>query len=39
MKKEWIDRSLDLAKLIGMTNLAPASEIFTTKFKPVPTRP
>ena len=39
MKKEWIARSLDLAKLIGMTNLAPASEIFTTKFKPVPTRP
>jgi NitT/TauT family transport system substrate-binding protein len=39
MKKEWVDRSLDLAKLIGMTNLAPASEIFTTKFKPVPTRP
>lgn len=39
MKREWIDRSLALAKLIGMTNLAPASEIYTTKFKPVPTRP
>jgi NitT/TauT family transport system substrate-binding protein len=39
MKKEWVERSLDLAKLIGMTNLAPASEIYTTKFKPVPTRP
>ena len=39
MKKEWIDRSLDLAKLIGMTNLAPAAETYTTKFKPVPTVP
>ena len=39
MKQEWIERALDLAKLIGMSNLAPASEIYTTKFKPVPTKP
>lgn len=39
MKKEWIERALDLAKLIGMSNLAPASEIYTTKFTPVPTKP
>jgi NitT/TauT family transport system substrate-binding protein len=39
MKKEWIDRALDLAKLIGMADLAPASEIYTTKFIPVPTKP
>ena len=38
MKQEWIERALDLAKLIGMTNLAPASEVYTTKFKPVPTQ-
>ncbi len=39
MKQEWIERALDLAKLIGMSNLAPASEVYTTKFKPVPTKP
>ena len=38
MKKEWIDRALDLAKLIGMKDLAPASEVYTTKFTPVPTK-
>jgi len=39
MKAEWVERALDLAKLIGMTNLAPASEVYTTKFMPVPTKP
>lgn len=38
MKPEWIDRALGLAKLIGMTDLAPAAEIYTTKFTPVPTK-
>jgi NitT/TauT family transport system substrate-binding protein len=38
MKPVWIDRSLDLAKLIGMKDLAPASEVYTTKFMPVPTK-
>jgi NitT/TauT family transport system substrate-binding protein len=36
-KKEWLERSLEMAKLIGMTNLAPVEEIFTAKFRPVPT--
>jgi NitT/TauT family transport system substrate-binding protein len=39
MKPEWIDRALALAKLIGMTNLAPAAETYTTNFTPVPTKP
>jgi NitT/TauT family transport system substrate-binding protein len=34
---EWVERSLDMAKLVGMTDLAPAKEIYTTQFKPVPT--
>ncbi len=36
-KKEWLERSLEMAKLIGMTTLAPVDEIYTTKFRPVPT--
>ena len=36
MTKEWAQRGLDLAKLVGMTNLAPVSEIYTTQFTPVP---
>ena len=36
-KPEWMERALSMGKLIGMTNLAPAAEIFTTRFKPVPT--
>jgi NitT/TauT family transport system substrate-binding protein len=39
MKPEWVDRALELAKLIGMTNLAPAADTFTTKFTPKPTQP
>lgn len=38
MKLEWMERALDMARLIGMKDLAPASEIFTTSFKPVPTK-
>jgi NitT/TauT family transport system substrate-binding protein len=34
---EWVARSLELAKLIGMTDLAPGSETYQA-FKPVPTR-
>jgi NitT/TauT family transport system substrate-binding protein len=33
----WMQKSLDLAKLIGMTDLAPVGETFTTQFKAVPT--
>jgi NitT/TauT family transport system substrate-binding protein len=36
-KKEWMERSLDMAKLIGMTSLAPVNDIYITTFKPVPT--
>ncbi len=39
MKPEWIVRSLELAELGGMTNLAPAAETFVGTFRPAPTRP
>lgn len=32
-----IEIALDLARLGGMTDLAPAAETFTTRFRPVPT--
>ena len=38
MKAEWVQRGLEMAKLVGMTDIAPAAEIYTTKFKAVPTR-
>jgi ABC-type nitrate/sulfonate/bicarbonate transport system substrate-binding protein len=34
-----LELSLDLARLGGMKDLAPGSEIVSTQFKPVPTRP
>jgi NitT/TauT family transport system substrate-binding protein len=37
MKPEWVQRGLDMAKLVGMTDIAGASEIYTDKFKAVPT--
>jgi hypothetical protein len=37
IKAEWMSRALDLARLIGMTDLAPVQETFVTNFKPVPT--
>jgi len=37
IRKEWMERSLDMAKLIGMTNLAPVEDIYVTTFRPVPT--
>jgi NitT/TauT family transport system substrate-binding protein len=37
MKLEWMERALDMARLIGMKDLAPAKDIFITQFKPVPT--
>jgi NitT/TauT family transport system substrate-binding protein len=37
IRKEWMERSLDMAKLIGMTNLAPVEQIYVTTFRPVPT--
>jgi ABC-type nitrate/sulfonate/bicarbonate transport system substrate-binding protein len=36
---EALQASLDMAKLGGMKDLAPATEIISTEFKPVPTKP
>lgn len=36
---DQLQLALDLAKAGGMTDLAPASEIISTQFKPVPTKP
>jgi NitT/TauT family transport system substrate-binding protein len=38
MTEEWLSRSLDFARLVGMNDLAPVADIYTTKFKPVPTK-
>jgi len=32
-----MERALDMARLIGMTDLAPAQDIFINQFKPIPT--
>jgi NitT/TauT family transport system substrate-binding protein len=37
MQLDWMERALDMGRLIGMTNLAPVSEMFITQFRPVPT--
>jgi NitT/TauT family transport system substrate-binding protein len=37
MKLEWMERALDMARLIGMKDLAPAKDIFIEQFKPRPT--
>ncbi|HMK78027.1 MAG TPA: ABC transporter substrate-binding protein [Xanthobacteraceae bacterium] len=37
IENEWMVRALDMARLIGMTDLASAEESYTTSFKPVPT--
>lgn len=34
MTTEWLKVSLDLAKLVGMSDMAPLDEIFVTSFKP-----
>ncbi|MBI3375038.1 MAG: ABC transporter substrate-binding protein [Betaproteobacteria bacterium] len=36
-RKEWMERALDMARLIGMTSLAPVNDIYVTTFNPVPT--
>ena len=38
MTEEWLSRALDLARLVGMTDLAPVQDIYATNFKPVPTK-
>jgi NitT/TauT family transport system substrate-binding protein len=37
MQLAWMERALDMARLIGMKDLAPARDIFIEQFKPVPT--
>ena len=37
MQTDWMNLALDLARMIGMTDLAPVEDIYTTQFKPVPT--
>ncbi len=37
MQLDWMERALDMGRLIGMTDLAPVKEMFITQFKPVPT--
>jgi NitT/TauT family transport system substrate-binding protein len=36
-RKDWMDRSLEMARLIGMKDLAPVEKIYVSNFKPVPT--
>lgn len=38
IRKEWMSRALEMAKIIGMTNLASVDEMYVTNFKPVPTK-
>ena len=37
-RPEWMERALEMARLIGMTDLAPPADAYTTQFKPVPTK-
>ncbi len=37
MSKEWMERALKLAELVGMKNLAPVDDTYITTFKVVPT--
>ena len=37
MEKDWMVLALDMARLIGMTDLAPVEDIYTNQFRPVPT--
>jgi NitT/TauT family transport system substrate-binding protein len=38
MTEEWLSRALDLARLVGMTDLAPVPDIYASNFKVVPTK-
>lgn len=37
MQKDWVSRSLDMGRIIGMKDLAPVEDIYITTFRPVPT--
>jgi len=34
---DWMERALDMARLIGMTDLSPAKDMYIEKFRPKPT--
>jgi NitT/TauT family transport system substrate-binding protein len=36
-QRDWMERALEMAKLIGMTDLAPVDQIYVNNFRPVPT--
>lgn len=36
--RDWMQRALDMAKMIGMNDLAPVEQIYVDTFKPVPTK-
>jgi NitT/TauT family transport system substrate-binding protein len=38
MTEEWLSRALDLARLVGMADLAPVQDIYASNFKVVPTK-
>jgi NitT/TauT family transport system substrate-binding protein len=38
MKPDWIQRGLDMAKLVGMTDLAEAKDVYVPDFKITPTK-
>jgi len=38
IRKEWVVQALDLARLIGMNDLAPVEDVYVTNLKPVPTK-
>jgi NitT/TauT family transport system substrate-binding protein len=38
LKPEWVEKAMEMAKLIGMTNLADAKDVYVTTFKGVPTK-
>jgi NitT/TauT family transport system substrate-binding protein len=37
LKQDEIQRALDMGKIIGITDTAPIDQLYTNKFKPVPT--
>jgi NitT/TauT family transport system substrate-binding protein len=37
LREDWMARALDLARLIGMSDLAPVADTYVTTFVPVPT--
>jgi NitT/TauT family transport system substrate-binding protein len=37
-RPEWMERAMEMAKLIGMTDLAPVADAYVTRFRPVPTK-